>query len=202
MTEYPGDHPEPPSDLAARSPLLSKIATGTILSRIHDRSYGPIFFGKTGRNRFDSPGGSFGVMYVGSDESCAFIETFGHSTGISVVTRTELEERHLSYLKTTQPLTLIDLSSSGALARIGADARLFSGSHAISQRWSAALRGHHTNPAGLFYPARHDPARNACALFDLPETVFEVTNVGSLIDSRHAVLLGGILDRYQFGLID
>ncbi len=118
------------------------------------------------------------------------------------MTRTELEERHLSYLKTTQPLTLIDVASSGALARIGADARLFSGSHAIAQRWSAALRGHPANPAGLLYPARHDPARNACALFDLPDSVFEVTNVGSLVDSRHAVLLGAILDRYQFGLID
>jgi hypothetical protein len=202
MTEQPGEHPEPHGDLATRSPLLAQLPAGTALSRIHDRRYGPVFFGKTGNNRFDSPDGSFGVLYVGIDEYCAFIETFGHSTGDSFVTRRELEGRHLSYLTTTQPLTLIDLASSGALARIGADARLFSGSHAIAQRWSSALRDLPTNPAGLLYPARHDPARNACALYDLPESVFAVTDVGSLGEARHAVLLGAILDRYRFGFID
>jgi RES domain len=201
MTDQPGPHPEPPDDLASRSPVLVKLESGTILSRIHDRNHGPIYFGTTGRNRFDSPDHSFGVLYVGRDESCAFIETFGQSTGISVVTRKELLARHLSYLTTTQSLTLVDLSSSGSLARIGADARLFSGSHAIAQRWAAALRGHPTKPAGLHYPARHDPARNACALFDLPESTFTIANEGSFADAKHAALLGSILDRYGFGLI-
>jgi hypothetical protein len=202
MTDEPEAHPEPPGDLATRSLLTFTLDPGTVLSRIHDRNLGPIFFGKTGRNRFDSPDHSFGVLYVGLDESCAFIETFGHSTGISVVTRTALEARHLSYLTTTQSLTLIDLTSSGSLARMGADARLFSGSHAIAQRWSATLRGLPTKPAGLLYPARHDPARNACALFDLTEFAFHVTNAGSLGDLKHAALLGTILDHYGFGLID
>jgi hypothetical protein len=202
VTDQPGPHPEPPGDLAGRSPALVELDPGTILSRLHDRNFGPIFFGRTGRNRFDSPNRSFGVLYVGRDESCAFIETFGQSTGISVVTRREILARHLSYLTSTQSLTLIDLASSGSLARIGADARLFSGSHAIAQRWSAALRGHPTNPGGLLYPARHDPARNACALFDLPESVFTVADGGSLGDAKHAALLGRILDRYGFGLID
>ncbi len=202
MTDYPGEHPEPHSDLADRSPFLSKLVPGTVFYRIHDRNYGPLFFGKTGRNRFDSPDRSFGMLYVGLDEYCAFIETFGQSTGISAVTRTALEQRHLSYLKIAQPLSLIDLAASGGLARIGADARLLSGSHAIAQRWSAALRNHPTKPAGLLYPARHDVAKIACALFDLPDSVFEVTNAGSLLDPRHAALLASILDTYDFGLID
>lgn len=201
MTDQPGAHPEPPGDLGARAPLLVELDPGSILSRLHDKNHGAVFFGKTGRNRFDSPDHRFGVLYVGRDESCAFIETFGQSTGIAVVTRTALEARHLSYLTTTQSLTLIDLASSGSLARIGADARLFSGSHAIAQRWSAALRAHPTNPAGLLYPARHDPARNACALFDLPESSFVVSDAGSLGDAKHAALLRTILDRYGFGLI-
>jgi hypothetical protein len=202
MIDEPGAHPEPPGDLASRLPPTVTLNPGTVLSRTHDRNLGPIFFGKTGRNRFDSPDHSFGVLYVGLDESCAFIETFGHATGISVVTRTALEARHLSYLTTTQSLAVVELASSGSLARIGADARLFSGSHAIAQRWSAALRSHPVKPAGLLYPARHDPARNACALFDLPDSSFEVVVDGSLSDSKHAVLLGAILNRYGFGLID
>jgi hypothetical protein len=67
--------------------------------------------------------------------------------------------------------------------------------------WSAALRGHPTKPAGLLYPARHDPPRSACAFFDLSESTFETENVGSLIETRHGGLLGKILDHYDFGLI-
>lgn len=202
MTDFPGEHPEPPADLADRSPLLLKPVSGTVFSRIHNRNNGPVFFGKTGRNRFDSPDGSFGVLYVGFDEHCAFIETFGQSTGIRAVTRRELDQRHLAYLQTTESLTLIDLASTGGLARIGADARLFSGSHAVAQRWSAALRKHPVKPAGLVYPARHDAARKSCALFDLPDSVLTVTRTGSLLDPQRAALLATILDTYNFGLIE
>jgi len=202
VTDFPGEHPEPPADLADRSPLLLKRVSGTVFSRIHNRNEGPIFFGKTSRNRFDSPDRSFGVLYVGFDEHCAFIETFGQSTGIRTVTRRELDQRHLAYLQTTESLTLIDLASSGGLARIGADARLFSGSHAVAQRWSAALRKHSAKPAGLVYPARHDAARKSCALFDLPDSVLTVTSTGSLLDPQRTALLATILDTYKFGLIE
>jgi hypothetical protein len=202
VTNFPGDHPEPPSDLDGRSPLLLTIAPGTLFSRIHSRTEGPVFFGKTGRNRFDAPDRSFGVLYVGFDEYYAFVETFGQDTGIRIVTRRALEQRHLAYLELTEPLNLIDLAASGGLARIGADARLLSGSHAIAQRWSAALRNHPSKPAGLVYPARHDTARNACALFDLSDSILRVTNTASLLMPQHAVLLAAILNTYDFGLVD
>jgi len=112
-----------------------------------------------------------------------------------------LEQRYLSYLAVLQPLILIDLVNSGGLARIGADSRLFSGFHAIAQRWSAALRAHPTKPSGILYPARHDAARRACCLFDLPAAAFAVNTAGSLIDSPHHILLGRILNTYDFGLI-
>jgi hypothetical protein len=201
VTDYPGDHPEPHGDLAGRSPLMFTIAEGTTICRLHNRSKTPLFFGKTGQNRFDLPGGTLGVLYAGMDEHCSFIETFGQSTGIRVVTRSALEERHLSYLKAKQPLLLIDLARSGGLARIGADTRLLSGSHAIAQRWSAALRDHPVRPHGILYPARHDVARYACALFDLPDVTFEVTDSGSLAEPHHSVLLARILGTYDFGLI-
>jgi hypothetical protein len=202
VSDYPGEHPEPAVDLGSRAPLLFSLDTGIVLYRIHDRSQEPVFFGRTGRSRFDSPDGKFGVLYVARDEYCAFIETFGQATGVSAVTRKALEERPLSCLTLKTSLKLIDLSDSGGLARIDADGRLFSGSHAVAQRWSAALRSHPTKPAGLLYRARHDPARNACALFDLPQSALVITDTGSLLDSKHAVLLPTILDRYDFGLIE
>jgi hypothetical protein len=88
------------------------------------------------------------------------------------------------------------------LARIGADGRLMDGSHAVAQRWSAALRKHPMNPAGILYRARHDPAKLAFAIFECSVDVFMVTPKGSLRDPRNLKLLGEILDHYQFGLID
>jgi hypothetical protein len=202
VSSYPGDHPEPPADLAHRSPLVLTLTAGTRLSRIHKIGQDPLFFGRTRRNRFDSPDGTYGVLYTGFDEFCAFIETFGQNTGISIVTITALKERHLSYLTFKNPLTLIDLASSGGLARIGADGRLLTGSHEIAQRWSAALRAHPVHPHGIVYPARHDVDRRACALFDLPVSTFEVVDSGSLVEPHHSVLLGSILDTYGFGLVD
>ena len=202
MIDPPGEHPEPAADLNSRSPLTFTIPAGTTLFRFHDPSKEPLFFGRTGRNRFDAPDGSFGVLYAALDEHCAFIETFGQSTGVRIVTRASLEHRVLSELKMMQPLTLVDLARSGGLTRIGADGRLLTGSHAVAQRWSAALRQHPVKPTGLLYPARHDVARFACALFDLPNSTFQVTDTGSLAEPQQSVLLGKILDLYDFGYID
>ncbi len=202
MSAHPGDHPQPPADISSRSPLIFTLTEGTRLCRIHRRDKDPIFFGRTLDNRFNSPDGTYGVLYAGLDEFCAFIETLGQETGVAIVTRASLEERHLSYLTVTRTLKLIDLATSGGLARIGADGRLLTGSHDIAQRWSAALRAHPDQPHGILYPARHDVARRACALFDLPDATFKVTDSGSLIEPQHVKLLASILNTYGFGLVD
>jgi hypothetical protein len=201
VIDFPGEHPEPPSDLATREPLLAEMPVGAILSRLHAKGKSPLFFGRTGGNRFDSPDFTYGVLYAGLDEYCSFIETYGQTTGIRTVTESALDGRHLAHLELLCPMKLIDLSNSGGLARIGADSRLFSGSHAIAQRWSAALRGHPSKPDGILYPARHDSARNACAIYECPPSVFELHAKGSLLEHQHSALLGAILDCYGFALI-
>jgi hypothetical protein len=159
-----------------------------------------MYFGRTADNRFDSPDKSFGVLYLGMDEYCSFIETFGQTTGIRSVSTMQIEARRLAELEVMRPLKLIDLCSSGGLARIGADAGLLSGEHGVAQRWSAALRSHPIKPDGILYPARHDPARRACAIFDCPSSVFRVSRRGSLLDSRNIQVLQSILNTYGFGL--
>lgn len=200
MIDFPGEHPEPPSDLATRDPLLAEMPVGFILSRLHAKGKTPLFFGRTRGNRFDSPDSSYGVLYAGLDEHGSFIETYGQTTGIRTVTESALDGRHLAHLKLLSPMRLIDLSNSGGLARIGADSRLFSGSHAVAQRWSAALRGHPGKPDGILYPARHDAARNACAIYECSLSVFELHAKGSLLENQHSALLGAILDCYGFAL--
>lgn len=202
MTDKPGEHPEPHADLAVRSPLLYTLEEGTVVYRLYRADRDALYFGRTGDNRFDAPDGSFGVLYAGEDEYCSFIETCGQVTGVPSVSGAYLDQRQLAEMKVMESMKLIDLSASGGLARIGADGRLMDGSHAVAQRWSAALRNHPTKPAGILYRARHDPAKLAFAIFECPRNVFQTASRGSLRDPRNVKLLGEILDHYKFGLID
>ncbi len=194
-----GPHPDPPSDLAART--LPVRSTRRAWFRIHRLAFGPLFFGRSGDNRFDAPAGEFGVLYVGADAHCAFIETFGHATGVRVVDRQELAVRGLTRVLPQRPLRLVDLTSDG-LARLGADARLTAGeSYEPPHRWALAIHEHPKKPDGLLYTARHDPARICAALFDRAEPVLRVAPLGSLGDPAHDTLVGRILDTYDFGLV-
>ena len=117
--------------------------------RLHRAGLSPLYFGRTGDNRFDAPDGTFGVLYAGEDEYCCFSETCGQTTGIASVSGAYLDERHLAEMKLTAPMSLIDLATSGGLARIGADGRLMDGSHAVAQRWSAACASTHPSRMGF-----------------------------------------------------
>lgn len=153
----PGRLPDPPSDLENRTiPILE---FSGVIFRTHSVRRSPIYFGRSGANRFDAPDRSFGVMYAGRDSYCAFIETFAHAAGTRIITTSELEKKALSELKGERPLRLVDLTHSGALVRIGADSRLFSSEHSIAQRWSTALHRHPITADGLLYPSRLDPHR-------------------------------------------
>jgi len=167
---------------------------------LHAAQYGALFFGKTGAYRFDAPGGEFGVLYVGANEPCAFIETFGHATGTNFVTTGELQVRCLSRVEASRPLRLVDLSGEG-LARLGADARLSAGeSYDAPQAWSLALFQHPDAPDGIAFTARHDPQRLCAALFDRVSAVVREERLGPLLEQP--ALLRTLLDHYAFGLVD
>jgi len=202
VSSYPGPHPEPHADLSARQPLVSALPVGKRLYRLHRKGEAALFFGKTKKSRFDAPDASYGVLYLGKDAHCAFIETFGQSTGESLVTVVALQARLLAEVVVTRECNLIDGAHSGGLARIGADGRLLDGPHDISQRWSLALKQHPANPDGILYLARHDPARMAYALFDNVEAALTARSMGSLADPANAPLLADILNTYNFGLVD
>lgn len=160
MDQMPG----PPPDIHDRK--ITVIEFSDPMFRTHAINQGPIHFGKTGLHRFDSPDGSYGVLYAGRDEYCAFIETFARAAGSTTITTTELKNRCVAELRAARPLRLVDLTQSGTLLRLGADARLFSGDHASSQAWSKAFYDHPFKIDGLLYPSRLDPARHALALFE------------------------------------
>ena len=114
-------HPDPPPSFRVLITLVSYA-----WCRIHSVKHDPIYFGREPRHRFDAPAKEFGALYVAKDFHGAFIETFGHSTGVRFVTTAELRLRGLALITPKRKLRLVDLRAQG-LARMGADAELTSG---------------------------------------------------------------------------
>ncbi|HEX5417483.1 MAG TPA: RES family NAD+ phosphorylase [Chloroflexota bacterium] len=172
--------------------------------RIHAKGVSSLYWGlhppRLRPSRWDAPDGSYGVLYVGTDAHAAFIETFGHTTGIRVLQLTDLATRAMSRLMPSRPLRLVRVTGSG-LAQLGADARLFSADYAVSQRWSQAIYRHPSLPDGILYPARHDETRLCAALFDRIRDEITEDAMGTLADPPNAALLGALLNTYGFGLV-
>jgi hypothetical protein len=191
----------PPGDLASRAPIIFVAPAASIWYRSHRMTDHPIYFGKGMSYRWDSPTGEYGVLYLGSDAFCAFMESIGRGAlRTRFVRRVQVHERGVSQVRNTRELRLIDLVSSGGLARIGAEGSLSSGSgYKNSQRWSRALREHPAKPDGIYYYSRHDPNRTACALYDHCSSIVEVVGPPTRWDAD-PVLLGSILDQYGFGV--
>ena len=195
----PGVHPGPPDDLARGN--LPLVSVSGPLFRVHRTRHAPLFFGKTGDNRFDDPRGEYGVLYAGATEACAFIETFGEPLDFPFVTRAQIDARKLSEIELLKPLRLVDLCGSN-LRRVGADARLFAAHHSVAQRCSRAPHDHPAQPDGVRYPARHDPGALAVALFDRARrSVRAHVARDALGATGNRALLAQLLDTYGLGLV-
>jgi hypothetical protein len=185
--------------------MIFRLTTGSVLYRHHQCVHDPVYFGRSGDYRFDDPDcparTAFGVLYAGEDVHCCFIESCGSTTGVPAVSAAYLDAREISRLELTDDLRFIDLAGSGGLTHIGADARLVTGSYKVAQQWSAALRLHPSKPDGIRYPARHDPARVAYAIYVRPRSTFNVTSLGSLTAPSNRVLLNQLLNDYNVDLI-
>jgi RES domain len=202
----PGPHPNPPSDLSNRE-LPTTPCTST-LYRIHSSDTNAKYFGASGMNRWDAPGGEFKVLYAGATPFVAFAETLLPAPGayaattVSVsgatvpVSATMVMQRALARVAITEPLRCVDLSGPG-LAHLGADARLTSGPHDVAQRWSLALWGHPASPDGIVYRSRRDPEELAVAIYDRAADKVEVETLGGLKEPQHREVLAQIYERYR-----
>jgi hypothetical protein len=172
--------------------------------RLHSCHRDAVYFGCTGRNRFDAPGcpnGEYRALYAAADVYGAFIETLGRETGKNRVDLQTLRVICLARLETTRPLDLVDLTGTG-LTHVGADAGLWAGrDYTLCGRWALAFWRHPQQPDGLYYSSRHDPHRGSLVLFDRAQEAVQSQGQGALADQKHMALLVDILDTYRFQLL-
>lgn len=191
-------HPEPPGDLARREVPLQ--AVDAPLFRSHRVDLHPVWFGAMACWRWDCPERRFGVLYTATTAPGAFLETFGHTTGVKWIPEKDAQSRALAELLLTRPLRVVDLRADGLVA-LGADARLWSGDYTLSQRWAAAIEAHPEAPDGVLYPSRHQPRLNCLAVFERARPAVAVDRSDPWLGPRLRRQFGRLCDRYGFGLV-
>jgi hypothetical protein len=158
------EHPDPPPDFPTLN--LPVVESKGLWYRLNPVQYSSaLYFDRSGKGRFDGSMQGYGILYVGEDEYAAFIECYGREHGGRGVAEATLKQRNLFAIAADRPLMLVDLTGSG-LVKLGADARLSSGSYAIARVWAKAIWEHPMQVDGLRYRSRHDDDRFCCGLFD------------------------------------
>jgi hypothetical protein len=196
-------HPlEPPPAAGLGDLPEARLGTGATLERIHPSEFGPIFFGRGKKHRFDDPEAEYGVLYAGLDSHCAFIETFGRVPSEGIVLRSALAARSISTLTAARELRLVDLRGHH-LAQLRVDSKIFSYTdYDVTQRWSRAFFQHAQSVDGLIFHSRHDPLRHAVALFERagPRAV-DVQQTQGLLAPAFEPTLSEIVDLYRFAIV-
>lgn len=214
----PGPHPGPPLDFVrrrlpwlaeSRDPRLRRLARGPWM-RLYRPRRTPLYFGRGAEHRFDDPKRKYGVLYVGEDANCAFVESYGESLlagsgpwSHRLVTLHELGSRGLGRieLRGGGALKVVDFTGKG-LALLGADERIGGGGeYGPAQAYSRAVWEHPQLPDGLCYRARHDPSLLCIAIFDRVRPRLRAVAMGSLAHPSNGSRLKGALARYRVGIL-
>ena len=103
----------PPADLHRREPLIYNAPTTAIWYRSHQTGLDPVFFGKNRAQRWDAPRGDYGVLYLGADERCAFMESIGRGVlRTRFVPASQLKALQFSTIRFSRELRLVDFVAS------------------------------------------------------------------------------------------
>lgn len=201
-----------PVDLDRRELPLTTIAGRELsLYRCHrtDAAYSPVSFNfRRIDDRFNAPDGEYGVLYLGTDPFCSFIESFGSSMvtaalELRLVSETDLRRRCLCEIELdVDPATirLVNLADGYGFSRLGIDGRISTTKQrAVTRQWALALWNHPQQPGGLLYRACNDSERISVVLFDRVGDILRPTcdRMNYLRDPHE---LAQILDYYEIGL--
>src|SRR5262245_34027159 len=114
-----GRLPAPPPDLCSRELPLTRISGA--LYRIHRLNFSGLFFGKSGRSRFDDPQKQFGVLYAALKPEAAFAEALLRQLDQMVISESALAECALSVIRLS-PISCVNLTAHG-LRSLSCDSR-------------------------------------------------------------------------------
>ena len=166
----------PPADFARLTLRIVRRKPAALVRLAWDEPATRANFRKDACHRFDSPDGTFGVLYVAFDLKTAFAETVLRARPTTVGTSrsvpipfSEIEARRVIELAPTTPartLKLIKLYDDG-LAAAHVDNRIATiDDYSITQQWAKALHAHPCNADGAVYISRYVAPRKSVVLFD------------------------------------
>jgi RES domain len=191
-------HPPPPPDFRTRE--LPTISSQGTWYRLSDQNFpSSLYFDRSGKGRFDSPDQGYGILYVGADVFASWIECYGRTHGAKGVSEIALRQRNLYEIDSQRELVFADVTGNG-LVKMGADARLSSGSYSAARQWAQAILDHPQKVDGIRYRSRHDDARYCYGIFQRCASDLQEKNFGNLLDFNPR-LLAEILDCYDYGLL-
>ena len=156
------------------------IAAGQLFQHISRVAYRgtPLYFSRDGANRYDSPGMSYGVFYLGFDLPTALMESVFHNhqwhrRTRRMISHSEVRQRLVRAVGAIEDIRLADLTAPGVMAsRFGLNlSQLASRRYRHTQRISAtlyAIADASGTPAydGVLYPSRNNHPASCIALFD------------------------------------
>jgi RES domain len=190
-------HPAPPADFSPRKLLVVR---QQIFYRLNAQGFASsLYFDRSGKGRFDGSDQSYGILYVGADVYASWIECYGRTHGVKGVSEVALRQRNLYAIKSHRELIFADLTGSG-LVKMGADARLSSGSYPVARQWAQAIHDHPQQVDGIRYRSRHDDDRYCYGIFDRCADTLQEKNLGNILEFD-PMLLAEILEHYAFGLL-
>jgi hypothetical protein len=190
-------HPSPPKNFRRRElPTVSSKGTWYRLNN-HEFS-SSLYFDRSGKGRFDSPAQGYGILYVGADVYASWIECYGRTHGAKGVSESALRQRNLYAIDSQRELVFADVTGNG-LVKMGADARLSSGSYVVAREWAQAIYDHPQAVDGIRYRSRHDDERYCYGIFDRCGDELQEKDLGNLVESNPK-LLAEILSCYDYGL--
>jgi hypothetical protein len=198
MTLTSSDHPLPPTDLNSRELQIEILASSSLLFRIHQSVYSPIFFGQSLPHRFDAPK-QYGILYAGMTAQVAFLETMRGRVAGGWIDRNSLTESSISQLAINRSLKLIRASGSN-LERIGANSGIFSTKNRlVTQQWSLAFWHHPIQADGIMYPSCHDNEQFCVALYsDRLQGVIDIHSIMELLSPGFSDHLTEITETYGY----
>ena len=146
----------------------------------------PLYFGRSGTNRYDDPARGYGVLYLGFDLSTALMEAVFHKhrwleEGRRAITLQEVQGRMVRATGVLMDLYLADLTAPGIMAGyFGLNleqlaSRDYTHTQQISARIHAMTRGRgQASFDGIRFPSRNNYPAASIALFERAATKVRV----------------------------